>query len=56
MLKNEKYLKNYALVFINIENEDLQHRSQLGLPHLMNIQVWTNSIPGIEINIITSRE
>ena len=25
LLKNDKYLKNYGLVFINIENEDLQH-------------------------------
>ena len=25
MLKNDKHLKNYASVFINIKNEDLQH-------------------------------
>ena len=28
MLENEKYLKNYMLVFIDMNNEDLQYRQK----------------------------
>ena len=39
MLKNDEYLKNYALVFINIGNEDLQHCICLG-PIVFFQKVW----------------